>query len=117
MEKGNGEILIRTTEADPEHAELFARGLVERKLAACVTCLPNATSFYHWEEQQITRDVEIVLLIKTHHNQLAQVEQYFEAEHPYELPECLVLEVSALSAGYRNWMLHELYASPPAPKA
>lgn len=110
MEPGNGEILILTTIADPEHAETFARGLVEHKLAACVSCLPQATSFYHWEDDGITRDTEILLYIKTHRHQIPAIERYFEEEHPYELPEFLVFDVAGLSAGYRDWMLREIYA-------
>jgi len=108
MVPGSGEILIITTIADPEHAEAFARGLVERKLAACVSCLPGATSFYHWESDGITRDTEIVLLIKTHRDRLYEIERYFEDEHPYELPECLVFDIAVLSKSYRDWMHTEL---------
>ena len=109
MEQGNGEIVVLTTVADPDHAEAFARGLVERKLAACVTCVPNATSFYHWENEGITRDTEIVLLIKTHRQLLPGIEHYFDAEHPYDLPEFLIFDVSTLSSAYRDWMMRELY--------
>jgi periplasmic divalent cation tolerance protein len=106
--EGSGEVLLITTVADAEHAETFARSLVENKLAACVSCLPGATSFYHWEDNGITRDTEHVLLIKTHYDRLADIERFFEDEHPYELPELLVLEINALSKSYRDWMLDEI---------
>ena len=78
MVTGNGEILVLTTVANPEHAEIFARGLVDRKLAACVSCLPGVTSFYHWQDEGITRDTELILLIKTHRDRLYEIERYFE---------------------------------------
>jgi periplasmic divalent cation tolerance protein len=108
MISGNGEIIILTTVADPGHAETFAQGLVERKLAACVSCLPGALSFYRWEKKGITRDTELVLLIKTHRDRLYEIQRYFEDEHPYELPEFLVFDISMLSRGYRDWMLSEI---------
>src|SRR5512142_2495249 len=108
MVEGSGEIVILTTMADPAQAETFAHGLVERKLAACVTCMPGATSFYHWDKEGVTRDFELVLLIKTHRDRLADVRHYFEHEHPYELPEFLVLNVDQLSEGYRDWMRREI---------
>ncbi len=110
MVPASGEILVVTTVADPEHAESFARRLVERKLAACVTCLPGATSFYHWEDEGITRDTELVLLIKTHRDRLYEIERFFEDEHPYELPEFLVFDVALLSKGFRDWLLREISA-------
>lgn len=108
MLTGDGEILVLTTISDPGHAEKFARGLVERKLAACVNCLPGALSLYHWEKEGITRDTELVLLIKTHRDRLNDIDRYFEEEHPYEVPEFIVFEIAQLSKSYRDWMRGEI---------
>ena len=108
MVNGNGEIVILSTIADAAQAERFAQGMIERKLAACVSCVPNALSFYHWETDGVTRDTEVVLLIKTHRDRLYDVKRYFETEHPYDLPEFLVFDIAVLSRAYRDWINTEI---------
>jgi periplasmic divalent cation tolerance protein len=102
-----GDVLVLTTVAEAEQAATFARGLVEARLAACVSVLPGATSFYRWKSEAITEDREIVLLIKTHRHKLTEVEAYFRAHHPYECPEFVVLD-AATSEGYSAWLRNEL---------
>jgi len=105
--KHNGELLILTTMAEAERAAAFARGLVEARLAACVSVLPGATSFYRWKSETISEDREIVLLIKTHRQKLSEVEAYFREQHPYECPEFVVLD-AAMSEGHGGWLRGEL---------
>ena len=42
-------IVVLTTCASGEEAEKIARGLVEKRLAACVNVLGGARSFYRWQ--------------------------------------------------------------------
>lgn len=108
MAKGHGEILILTTIAHTETAVDFIKGLVEKRLAACVTRLPGAHSLYHWETNELTDDPELVLLIKSHHTRLAEIEKYFEDEHPYTVPELLVFDVDHIGDAYRGWLMKEI---------
>ncbi|MCL4305447.1 divalent cation tolerance protein CutA [bacterium] len=108
MEKGHGEVLIVTTIDHDHKAEAFSRGLVEKRLAACVTRLPGASSMYRWEFTEVTDNPEIVLLIKTHHTRLAEVKRYFDEAHPYTEPEILVFQVDEIGEAYRNWLMKEI---------
>ncbi len=108
MAKGHGEILILTNIDHTDKAIDFARGLVEKRLAACVTRLPGANSMYRWESTEITDEPEVILLIKTHHTRLSEIEKYFEAEHPYSVPELLVFEVDQIGDAYRGWLMKEI---------
>ena len=108
MESAQQELVIVTTVSDAEEARSLARGLLDARLAACVSCLPGARSFFRWKSEEITEEHEHVLLIKTHRSRLAQIEQFFAACHPYECPEFLVIEADAISPDYRAWMHREL---------
>jgi len=108
MAKGHGEILILTTIDHEEKAVRFAKGLLERKLAACVTRIPGAHSMYRWEFAEVTDNPEIVLLIKSHHARLDEIERYFDEEHPYSEPELMVFEAAAIADSYRGWLMKEI---------
>ncbi|MBK6765464.1 MAG: divalent-cation tolerance protein CutA [bacterium] len=108
MAKGHGEILIVTTIDHEDKAEEFARGLLEKQLAACVTRLPKASSMYRWEFSEVTDNPEVLLLIKSHHLRLNDIYRYFEEVHPYTVPEILVFEVSEIGEAYRGWLMKEI---------
>jgi len=108
MEQGSGELLILTTLDDAEKAAEFARGLVDARLAACVSVLPGARSFYRWQSEEIREDAEHVLLIKTHRDKLTQVEKFFRDRHSYDCPEFLALDAAGISPAYRDWLWREL---------
>jgi periplasmic divalent cation tolerance protein len=108
MDNATGEILVITTVASLDQAKSLARSLLDNRLAACVTCLPGALSFFRWQSAQVSEEAEIVLLIKTHTGKLAELEEHFHTAHPYEVPEILVFEASAISHPYREWLHSEL---------
>jgi len=109
MESGAGEIILLTTLSNTESAAEFARALVEARLAACATVLPEARSFYRWgEDDAIHHDRESVLLVKTHREKLADLEEFFHTRHPYDCPELVVVDIAGLSPAYRDWLRREL---------
>ena len=109
METGAGEIILLTTLNTAEAAADFARAVVEARLAACATVLPEAHSFYRWgEDDAIHHDHESVLLIKTHRDKIADLEEFFRARHPYDCPELVVVDIARLSPAYRDWLRREL---------
>lgn len=101
-----GVVLILTTCPDDERAGALARALVEARLAACVSILPPAQAYYWWQES-VESATERQLLIKTTSGHVAGVEAFFAEHHPYELPECVVVEVSGGSAAYLDWVTRE----------
>lgn len=109
MKSANGEILILTTIAGEVHAAEFARGIVTARLAACVSVLPKVTSRYFWENDILTEDEEVILLLKTHRDKLPALEKFFDDEHPYEVPEFLVFNADNVSDQYADWMRQELH--------
>lgn len=102
----NKPALVLTTVGKDEVAETLARTLIEERLAACVNVLAPMTSFYRWKET-IERETEWQLVIKTTEDRLPALEQRVHELHPYELPEFLVLGVTAGSEVYLAWLRSE----------
>jgi len=94
-------ILALTSEADGERAELLARALLERRLAACVALSPQ-TSLYHWQGQ-LECSSEVRLLIKTDASRLPELEQLVHALHSYDTPMWLHWPASA-GEPYAAWL-------------
>ncbi|MBM3987190.1 MAG: divalent-cation tolerance protein CutA [Planctomycetes bacterium] len=94
---------VVSTVADETAARALARALVERRLVACVTCLPGATSLYRWEGM-VHEDTEVVLFAKTTAARVADLEHAFAELHPYKVPELLVLEPAHVGAPYLAWL-------------
>ena len=102
-------IVLTTVGADFD-AIAVARILVEEQLAACVNVLPAMTSVYRWKEK-VEQDREQQLVIKTTTRGVARLEARLRALHPYELPEFIVLQASAVEA-YARWV-DESVIGPP----
>ena len=86
-----------------EGAEAFARSLVERRLAACVN-LVGVRSVYRWEGA-VESDAEQLLLVKTRAELWPKLERVLAEDHPYDVPEMVALEPTAVEARYLDWLL------------
>ncbi|KPH65233.1 cation tolerance protein CutA [Pseudoalteromonas porphyrae] len=95
--------LVFTTCANASEARAMAEQLVQQKLAACVSILPNVESVYMWEGE-VTHATECKLLIKTKSEKMNQVIQTIKKLHSYEIPEIQVVDVSTGNLAYFNWM-------------
>ena len=88
---------------DLKSARRLARGLVSRRLAACVSFRDRFESLYRWKGK-IAKASETVLMIKTSGAGLRPLEKAVRARHPYEVPEFLAMEVSSGSKDYLKWV-------------
>ena len=103
MVTGDNElIVVFCTVPDDATAEHLARGLVERKLAACVKIIPGVRSFYRWEGK-IEVGSEIQLLIKTRRAHFEAIDTWIHREHPYDVPELVALLASHVGGPYAEW--------------
>ncbi|MGH9565390.1 MAG: divalent-cation tolerance protein CutA [Candidatus Angelobacter sp.] len=98
----NARIVLSTAGSD-EEAVAIARELVEATLAACVNIVPIIESVYRWQGK-VEQTTEWLLIIKTQASQVERVFNAIQGLHSYELPECLVLDVSAGSEPYLSWI-------------
>jgi len=96
-------LLVLSTVATAEDADRIARGLVERRLAACVNVVPGLLSTYRWKGA-LEREGELLLLIKTRAEKLDALREALVALHPYEVPELIALRIEAGYAPYLAWL-------------
>lgn len=94
-------LLIYITHPDEQTAAQISTALVENKLVACANCFP-ITSAYWWQGA-VQREGEWVSLVKTPKNKWSEVQAFVQANHPYDLPCIMRMEVSANEA-YENWI-------------
>ncbi len=94
--------VVMVTFPDAEEAENVIDGLLESRLAACVQTMP-IQSVYRWKGE-VKRDSEVLVLIKTKVALYPEVEAFVRARHSYEVPEILLLPVTAGFAAYLQWV-------------
>lgn len=85
----------------------MARGLVEKRLAACVNVTPGIRSIYHWQGA-IEEESEHLLVIKSRRDLFGRLRAELEKLHSYDVPEVIALPVVDGSEAYLGWMDQEL---------
>ena len=95
-------VVLVTWPADRDASQV-ARTLVEEGLAACVNTTAELLSTYRWEGE-VAVDRERQLVLKTTVDRVDALFDRVRTLHPYEVPEFLVLPVTAGSARYLSWL-------------
>ena len=95
--------LILTTFGDEVAARAVVRQLLEEGLIACGTLVPGACSLYWWKGK-IVESGEIVALLKTAATITSRCLDRLAELHPYEVPEIILIDPSAVSAPYSAWV-------------
>jgi len=96
-------IRLVITNLPVDRAKEFAQNIVSGKYAGCVNLIPKIESIYAWEEK-IVEDAETQLIIKTTESKLETLLQFIKAEHPYQVPEILVIQPSYANPQYMSWL-------------
>lgn len=100
--------IVFTTASTMENADEIAQTLLKEGLAACVSVIPNVTSYFIWKGSMDVAS-EFILSIKTFEDKLNTIEKRIKELSNYELPEILVLNDIASSEEYYNWMRSLLF--------
>jgi periplasmic divalent cation tolerance protein len=100
-------ILVLTTFPDEERARTAVEALVEQRVVACGTVIPGVTSVYRWQGTVETAS-EVQVILKTRADRAHDVQHAIAAQHPYDVPEILVLDVSGGSEAYLSWIAAEV---------
>jgi periplasmic divalent cation tolerance protein len=103
-------VVVLSTAGSSDEAERIATRLVEERLAACVNLVPQLTSIYRWQGK-VERAAEVLLVIKTRRALTTRVIARLSELHSYDLPEAIVLPITAGSRPYVAWLLGETAAA------
>jgi periplasmic divalent cation tolerance protein len=99
-------IVVLTTVATEDEAVRLIRALLDRRLVACGTLVPGASSLYRWDDK-VADESEVLVVLKTRGARLDALQAAFETEHPYKVPELLALPVTAGTSRYLGWIEKE----------
>ncbi len=100
-------ILIYITVPSIDEARKIARKLVEDKLAACVSIIPNTISTYRWQGK-VEEYQEEQLLVKTRAARFDEVVEVVKKMHSFRLPEIISVNIRNASIEYLMWLDDEI---------
>ena len=106
---GAPEICVILSTVPPALSAALAKSLLEKNLAACVN-ITTVRSLYRWKGEYCD-DEEHLLIIKTRRVLGDAVIRALKSEHPYDVPEIIVLPVIAGHAPYLEWVHEETKGS------
>lgn len=104
------EICVALVTAPADAAPALARALVAERFAACVNLLPGVTSVYRWDGE-VQEAGETLLLAKTTRAGFGALCDRVAELHPYDLPECIAVPVTAGLPDYIHWVTRECEAA------
>ncbi len=107
-------VVVLSTAGSRAEAERIATTLVEERLAACVNLVAPLTSIYRWQGK-VERASEVLLVIKSRRALTTRLIARLRALHSYDVPEAIVLPITAGARPYLSWLLAET-APPPQTK-
>jgi periplasmic divalent cation tolerance protein len=99
----NRELIVFVTAPGGEQAAKMAEAVVEERLAACVNIVGGVESIYWWEGK-VTRDREVLMIIKSTSERYAELEQRIKELHSYTTPEVVALGIERGSEPYLEWL-------------
>lgn len=100
-------LVVYTTFGNTGDAEETVRKLVERRLVACGTVVPGATSIFRWRED-VQTESEVLAILKTERRCWSELEQAIGELHPYEVPELIAVPIELGSDSYLNWIAKQV---------
>ncbi|MGV3774954.1 MAG: divalent-cation tolerance protein CutA [Verrucomicrobiales bacterium] len=108
--------LILITAPSLTVARRLAALLLKEKLVACASLVPKIESHYWWQGQ-LESSTEVLIILKTNSAAVPQIEKLAIANHPYETPEVIALEIKDGNEKYLNWISSSTVPSPSTAQA
>ena len=95
--------LVLCTFPDAVTARQIGTVLIEKQLAACVNLIPAVESIYRWQGR-VETSAEVLAIFKTSAVVFPDFERELAALHPYDVPEIVAIEPTAVSDNYASWV-------------
>ena len=104
MISGKGSRIVLVTCGTIIEARRIANKVVRKRLAACVNIvLGPIQSIYRWKGK-VQSEREVLIVIKTTVKRLVELEKEVKQLHSYDVPEFVVVPISAGSPEYLAWL-------------
>ena len=100
-------IVVLTTCGSAKEAEMIARSLVEKRLAACVNVTAGVKSIYRLKDA-VEESEEILLVVKSSRGLFEELRAEIVKLHSYEVPEVIAMQIVDGAETYLDWMEREL---------
>ena len=99
-------IVVLITSKDKKEAEILAKGLLKKRLCACVNIVGKINSSFWWQGK-IDKCSESLLIVKTKKSLLAKLIKEVKKLHSYTVPEIIALPIIGGNKDYLNWLSQE----------
>jgi periplasmic divalent cation tolerance protein len=104
------DIVVVISTVPQDKSAFVARMLVGKRVVACVNIIP-VRSCYHWKGEFCDEE-EHLLIAKTTKEKAREVIATIKSNHPYEVPEIIVLPVIDGYFPYLEWVTQETLDEP-----
>jgi periplasmic divalent cation tolerance protein len=98
----NGVILISTFSDEKSLIDLSRILVMEKRICACVN-YTMVQSTYIWNSS-LQQEKEYLAFFKTTSDHIEKLKTEIKNNHPYDVPEIVVIKMSYVSSDYFNWM-------------
>ena len=99
-------IVVFVTVPDLKTAKKITKGLLAKKLCACVNIVKDIESFFWWQGK-IDKAAELLLIIKTQKKLFKKLEKAILTLHPYQTVEIIALPIVLVNKKYASWIKQE----------
>ncbi len=95
--------LVLVTAPDMKTGRRLASAALKERLVACANLVPRIDSHYWWQGK-VEKSPEVLILFKTTSALVAKLEKMILAQHPYDTPEFLVINLNRGNRRYLDWL-------------
>lgn len=95
--------IIYVTTPTFDMAKVISKELLNLKLVACCSIIPNISSMFIWENE-IKYSNEYLIVIKTKTNLFDKISEIIKNNHEYEVPEIICTKIEKGNKDYLNWI-------------
>ena len=100
-------LVVLVTGSNSRECARIARHLLERRLIACASLVPQIRSLYTWEGK-IADERECLMVLKSSREMFSELQAEIEKLHSYSVPEIIALPIVAGSPNYLTWIAESM---------
>ena len=103
-------IIAITTFSTKKQAHKISKGLLKKRLVACVNIIDKVDSIYRWKDKIVSEN-EVLMIIKTIKSNQEKIKKYISNNHTYENPELIFLSIDNGLKNYLKWLGKEVVST------